>query len=463
MKLNCYLAVALMLCTVSVSAETDLEHELRELKDTVQRSLQRIEELEQRLQEEQAAAEAPSPKTSPVTTAKPAADAPSPDKAQTPPELAPVQAPGSGKGFLELRQGDTTLSVGGRVRLDVTHNRPSIGKTGGHNHPDVGLNPAFISIDDSGEDKQLTFSIRNSWLWFKTRTPTEYGNLKTLLEFDLIGSHGSERFVNDHNPRIRHAYAEFADFTMGQTNTTFADVRSYPEIFVLPVNLAFVRQPMIRWNHRRGDYDLAVALESPETTLTDSTGARVAPDDDRLPDFVARAIRRGDWGHLSVAGMLRELRSDGAVAAGVSDAATGGALHLSGRIKTRGRDNLRLGLIYGNTVGRYTSSNTFNGGSIDEHGQISLHTMYTAHLAYQHWWTPKWRSSLVYGLVEADNDLDIVPSTISKRTDSLHLNLIWSPLKSASLGLEYTYATRELESGLKGDLNRIQFAATYNF
>ena len=42
-------------------------------------------------------------------------------------------------------------------------------------------------------------------------------------------------------------------------------------------------------------------------------------------------------------------------------------------------------------------------------------------------------------------------------------NLFWSPGKGFDLGLEYRHAVRELTSGDRGALDRIEFAFKYGF
>ncbi|OAD19717.1 hypothetical protein THIOM_004635 [Candidatus Thiomargarita nelsonii] len=237
------------------------------------------------------------------------------------------------------------------------------------------------------------------------------------------------------------------------------NVSAFPETnTLLAPNMIMVRQPLIRWTKpfKRGNFQ--IALEQPESTLTDTTGARITPDDDRLPDIASKLSLYGDWGQASLSGLLREIRSDGA---SVSDEAFGGAIHTGGRIKTFGRDNLRFGLSYGNALGRYVAFNGFNAGSIDSQGRISLHTISNGHLAYQHWWNESLRSSFAYSQTQSDNDLSIVP--VNKKLSTYHLNLLWSPLSAVTLGLEYIHAMRTLENGLEGELDRFHFAASYNF
>jgi hypothetical protein len=40
---------------------------------------------------------------------------------------------------------------------------------------------------------------------------------------------------------------------------------------------------------------------------------------------------------------------------------------------------------------------------------------------------------------------------------------MWSPVSRVNLGLEYIYATREVENGDDGDINRLQLGFQYSF
>ncbi len=97
--------------------------------------------------------------------------------------------------------------------------------------------------------------------------------------------------------------------------------------------------------------------------------------------------------------------------------------------------------------------------------QVRLETFdqFGGFLAYRHFWIDNLRSNLVYSYGAADNDLSIVADTVNKEFQSVHANLIWSPVPSVDLGIEYLYGYREIESGDEGELNRIQVSATYNF
>lgn len=56
----------------------------------------------------------------------------------------------------------------------------------------------------------------------------------------------------------------------------------------------------------------------------------------------------------------------------------------------------------------------------------------------------------------------ITPLT-NERAWSGGANLFWSPVKGFDLGIEYRHGERELLSGSKGQLDRLEMAAKYGF
>lgn len=370
----------------------------------------------------------------------------------------------SSKGSLELQTSDTTLSVGGRIRMEIAYNNPSVGGDGGSNNGDIGFSPASINTDGKGEEGELSMNAKESRIWLKTRKPTEYGVLLTVIEMDFYGYNGNEKTVNSHGPRMRHAYFSLGKLTAGQANSTFMGSGA-PDTLHAPLNDIVIRQPLIRWSESFDSGALHLSIEQPESVLVDVNGTSVVPDDDHVPDLVAKYVMYGHWGEISLAAMARQIRADNEeVAPDKADAQTGSAFHLSGRLKTFGLDDIRFDYATGNALGRYIGAGLapYAVGTIDGTGEISLQNISGGHLSYQHWWSKTLRSTLAYGFVATDNEEDI-QDTADKRATSTHLNIQWAPIQNSSVGLEYIKATRELESGDEYSLDRIQFAASYDF
>ncbi len=228
-------------------------------------------------------APAPAP-TAPSSTASPAAAR---DPAATPP-APPAPAPsGPGAsapaGSLQIPGTNTTLAIGGMLKLDVLFSSTSVGGAGGSNAGDQFLLPSAIPVGSQGDENgQITFHARASRFFFKTDTPTEWGTLGTYIECDFFqfAAPGDERVSNGYAPEVRHAYARFGQLLAGQTWSTFMTVAALPEVndYVGPVAAVFVRQPQLRWSQPLGGFTLDVGLESPESTLRTSDAKRLTPE-----------------------------------------------------------------------------------------------------------------------------------------------------------------------------------------
>lgn len=361
----------------------------------------------------------------------------------------------------------SAISVGGRVKLDAIYNSRSAGGNSGSNSGDLAFFPSAIPVNGSGEDDQFSFNARQTRLWLKGYSPSDYGEMAGYIEIDFNSSSGAsnEKVSNSWVPRLRHAYGTLGGITLGQTYTTFMNVSAYPEINDLngPVGIMNIRQPLFRYGLEQDWGNLYLAMENPETTLVTASGTRIAPDDDRLPDMIAKLEFSSDWGNWTLSGMAREIRSDGALVANIEDSIWGGAVSAAGRIRLHNRDNLRFNLSYGNALGRYLSFNAFDDGMIDNLGHINLNEIIGGYLAYQHWWSDDLRSSISAGFAHADNNPLVDPSRVSNFFYSTHLNLIWNPSLNASIGIEWLHGYRELEDGRDGRIDRIQLTSIYNF
>ena len=60
------------------------------------------------------------------------------------------------------------------------------------------------------------------------------------------------------------------------------------------------------------------------------------------------------------------------------------------------------------------------------------------------------RSSITFSALEIDNETAFTGSSVTKATYSTRVNLMYSPTKAITVGVEYALANREIESGLEG-------------
>jgi len=78
-------------------------------------------------------------------------------------------------------------------------------------------------------------------------------------------------------------------------------------------------------------------------------------------------------------------------------------------------------------------------------------------------WTPLVRSSLYYGMQHYNNDLTLTGADVGRSSNSWTANLIYAPLPKLEVGGEFRHATRTLETGANGTLNRLQLMTKYAF
>lgn len=369
-------------------------------------------------------------------------------------------------GTIKIPHTNLSMGFGGYVKLDLNVSSRGAESEGGTNAGDQFVIPSLIPVGDvAGEGYQLTFNARESRVWWKAYMPTDWGDFNAYVEIDFYAfqAPGDERVSNSFAPRLRHAYGTLGPLLAGQTWSTFMNASSLPDNldFVGSVGAVFDRQPQVRWTQPvGGPWSIMFAVESPETTATSTAGARVAPGDDRLPDFVLGAKADGAFGNVTLTFIARELRRDD----GNESTLFAGGGSLAGRVFVGERNNVRFNLTAGTGLGRYIGLNTVNGAVLNEEGELqSTIPIVSGHVAFQHFWSDLFRSSATFSFLQAFN-----PSVLSDRevTDQVLggiVNLLFSPIPRTTFGVEYIFARRTVESGEEGVLHRLQSSAKFVF
>ena len=310
------------------------------------------------------------------------------------------------------------------------------------------------------EDGATTFDghSRATRFNFGTLTAIDGHKVKTFLEMDFLATPGGNELVsNSYSPRLRHAFIRYDNWLVGQTWTTFQNTGALPESldFLGPAeSTIFERQAMVRYSYGNWQF----SLENPESLVMNNGGnGRIDCDDSSLPDMVARYNHNADWGQLSVAGLLRQLKIDDV---NYDSTTSAYGISVAGKIKL-GADDIRFMGSYGSGMGRYIGLAITSDAVLDDKGDLEAIDSYGGFIAYRHLWNEKLRSTFSYSRFSADNETEYTGHSATKSADSVHLNLIYSPIKSLSVGVEYIRANRELENGYDGDLDRLQFSAKY--
>lgn len=452
----------------------ELKAEIQILKTNAEIANNRISELEKQLaQSQKTALVSSNPQQNPPATSN--APTPVASNAETIAPEKPAIRVGDVKGTFKIPGTDTSIGMGGFVKMDTLFSNVSAGRD---KLGDQQLVFSQIPVSSaSGEYSQTTFLAKDSRLWFKSFTPSNWGNINTYMEFDFYGDPATYSYT----PRLRHAYGSIGNFLAGQTWTTYTNISASPDHLESGTSagaLSATRHPLIRWTQALDGFEIPIevqaALETPRSRIwapNDPTNPSVTsvadnslttPNADRYPDLVARVNFKPEWGNISFAALGRQIRYTQAQT-GLEAGNWGGGLNLAGKINSLGLDTFRFMAHVGNGAGRYTTTtNTFEDAALSEQGDLSLIKTFGGMVSYQHWWNKQWRSNLTYGYATAKQP-EFVNPLLNQQVQSVHANLIWSPISQTTLGMEYIFAERELINGQKGELQRIQFSARYSF
>jgi len=366
-------------------------------------------------------------------------------------------------GSFKLPGSNTSVKLGGYAKLDAVFSDKSagVGSTADLEY-EAGAVPVGPAAG-ANERNQVKLHARQSRFYLQTSTPSGWGDVTSYLEFDLFGASGNESVSNSHGLRVRHAYGTLGHLLAGQTWTTASDVATYPETvdFGGPAGVIFARQAQVRWTQPFSGGQWSIALENPETVVALPSGDSFRADDDRYPDIAGNVKFDTRWGKYSIAGLARQLRVDSASAPAARDQKWGGAVGVNGVVPLFHGDDVRFSAYYGNAIGRY-SIGFFPDALLDGNAHLVLPTQWLAMAAYRHLWTADLRSTLALSTLRSNNPVGTAGS-VNRGAESAHLNLIWSPTPKTNLGLEFIHATREIQDGQSGRLNRVQAAAQYLF
>ncbi len=400
-----------------------------------------------------ARADAPPPAPTPVATA-PAAPAPTTPASTAPAPTTPA-APAA------------RFTVGGFLRLDA-----GLTRTDGGELPDGGAArdlylPGQVPVGAPREGTDLDLHAKWSRITLGIDETTPDGDpIAARLEFDAFGGAlGSEQSTSTWGLTVRHAWASWRGWLVGQTWTNLFE----PATFVDGVDIVgatdgqvFVRQAQVRYT--RGAWSLSA--ENPETTLTPSGGgARLSSDDNRRPDLVARYTHRGERAQVYAALLWRELAFEGAGAGAIDARRDAIAASLGARVALGPRDDLRVSVTGGEAIGRYVGLGIASDAVLDADGTLRAVDGLAGTLAWRHVVSPRWRGNLYVAASRYDHGAlpAAAAAGATHAARSVAANVFWTPAPRLDLGAELRLATRVREDAARGELHRLQLVARYSF
>ncbi len=361
---------------------------------------------------------------------------------------------------------DGRFSYGGFIKVDAMLTDTNAGEIADGSAGRLFYLPGAIPVGGTGESSaDIDTHAQFSRFWFAADGDMQGHKTRAYLEFDLFGggsaSLGNQASTNTHALTLRQAYVSWDKWLAGQTWSNFQDVAALPDAvdFVGPTEgTTFVRQAQLRYTN--GPF--SIALENPQTVVSGyRSTSRIISDDGTLPDISARWTKKGDWGHVSVAGLARQLRHESAP---TSASSTGFGVSVSGKVNIGKTDDIRYMLTGGSGIGRYVGFALGADGTLDASGgDLDATGVLAGFVAWRHVFDPKLRGSLMASRAQFANDTNWTGFGVTRSAQSFHANLIYSPFPKLDIGAELILGNRELESGADGDLRRLHTSVKYSF
>jgi hypothetical protein len=385
---------------------------------------------------------------------------------QKSPELPPdVVSAGDFPGSIRIPGSDAAIKFGARIRTAAVLTLDPLGTDDRFLTSSIPVGAASTS----GDARRTNISARASRINIEFRTPGGVEEVRAFFEGDFAGA--GDQF------RLRHAYAQYRGFIVGQTWSTFSDpwVQLEDLDFEGVSSENVIRQPQLRyWWTSKNKNRLAVALETPEVSVTGGTGVNL------VPDVIAREFREFKaGGHFQVAGVGRQIRAQTASGAVVSTWGVGGSA--SGvvivPVKTL-TDRVLYQVNAGRGIARYINDlnpndlGTTNGLDAvfdTTSGELKALPVLGWYVGYEHRWK-EWsqlqkmnlRSTALWSLVTVNN-FDFQPPDSYKKTNRFALNVIFSPSSRVDAGIEYIWGMRENFDGQSAHANQFQLVGLFRF
>lgn len=293
-----------------------------------------------------------------------------------------------------VTNGDTTLRLGGYIKAEGIFNSP----------------------DD--EDSEFKGNLRQSRINLKTTKTLEDKKLTGFIEGDFYGNYSS----GGSNLRLRHAYFQVDDLTVGKTwNGQF--------LAVAPL----ATEQLDFWGTGLGTISGGGTYIRPDLTLHyvhdqfRFTAQEPAYEEASLPDMVVSYTDKVSNLGYNIAVTAREAKNG-------DDSDIGVGVSLAGKL-TLGQDSLHASVYNGKGMGAYSAICVGGAlgrtGGLDcdaEEGKLVSQTGYS--VGYRHKFTEKLRSNLRYGEINVDDTADTSATVKSA-------NIIYEYLPDLNVGIEW--------------------------
>ena len=381
---------------------------------------------------------------------------------------------------------NTSMRIGGFIPVDTIYN------------PGQSLGPRFqignllpSNAQTRATEGQYFMHTKLARLIVQTSTPSSYGAVTTNFALDLDGfANGGDNTValqnNSDSARVVFAYGTIGPLAMGMMWSDFIDQQDQGETIdhTGPAGIPAERTEQIAYTipvNQASVFTLAIA--SPQAGYQDTQdNIEVASKTNPVPDFSAKWEYTTDVWHLQLSGILRDpgfTDINGNRHLIVTGAGIAGATYTLADSKFGfGQDNFG-GQVWFGGIGRYIPDDfganvasvlAVNDGTASNPTgatQVKIQPDQGLTAFYQHYWTPKLRSSISIGY-NHQNLASFLPPDANNapQTKTLHVNLIFRPVHSVDIGVEYMVGQKTFQrsTGITPrNAQQFQFSGIWHF
>ncbi|MES1924104.1 hypothetical protein T31B1_02235 [Salinisphaera sp. T31B1] len=381
-----------------------------------------------------------------------------------------------------FKVGNTTVKLNGYLKFDAVYDFED------DHGASLGPSDAIATLNAKGTDHpgdgNIGATVKQTRLKLSTTTETEtFGEIGGYIEMDFYGDNYSDAFGDGPDPRVRRAYLTVGNFLIGRDWSTFSDFNYGTTLnFYGPQAQLFERQAQVRYTFDMKDAGtLDVALETPtgdgvENGLASDDGSpyfqsnQTGNEDSPLPDFAIRY--QGSQGPVSfqVAGIARYLKADiqgfnGADDNG-NDTTFGWGLDVGATWSLPTGTTLMGTVAGGEGIGKYIYAPA--GGAdtyINNNGELEAFQRWGYIATISQELTSELTGNVIWGQAFSENPNNVSYSTAAfhDNSDTLAVNLLYTPVDPLTLGIEYNRAFYEQQDGVDATAQNVQFSTIYNF
>jgi len=360
--------------------------------------------------------------------------------------------------FIMADNGNTQFRILGSIRFSALFDNKLLSDKSRFNTYDIPTGEANFNIINYYN------SLMFSRLGFEVTRKTSIGNIFIRLETDFAGQADGQSSAY----RIRHAYAQFNKWLIGQTWSLFSNVNAQ----AMSVNRAgspgtiSLRTPQIRYSFdipfKNLKGSVAYEYSLPEVIESDSTSANYR-NVQTVPNLTARINSKEKFGYVQLSGIVAPIT--GVDTLGNKSTFLGFGLSFSGYWNTHDKNKLIFQATYSRAVSHFI--NMFRDNNLDlvynpANQAFQALSSWSGNLAYEHSWKSNLTSTASFGMASIVNT-EFQPAASYNYSYSASLNTFWTIVQGARIGLEYMYGKRFNTDNSKGSASRIWALFYYDF